>query len=337
MRSSRRELLAFALVASVAASLSAAPIVAAEPTPDERARATALFERGRDELARGALEQACASFAESQRLDPAGGTLLNLALCHERRGRLATASREFREALALARRDDKKSRVEAAEAHLAALAPRIPRLVVRVRDDARAAGLALTLDGAAIPPSTWGAPVEVDPGDHTLRATAPSRRTREIPVTLAEGSGVTTVELAPLEPDVAPAPAASPAPAAPSPPPAGPAPAATGRAPAVGWASLGIGAASLAVGGVLGARAISARGDVERGCPDLSRCTPALAQKNDRAVRDADLSTAAFALGAVAGTFGALWLWGPGSSRGGHAWVAPVVAASPGVAAGGAF
>lgn len=339
MRSSRRELAALALVA---ASLSAAPTARGAPTDADRARATALFERGRSELARGALAEACGAFAESQRLDPAGGTLLNLALCHERQGRFATAAREFREALSGARRDRKKSRADAAEAHLAGLAPKIPRATIRVPDAARAPGLALSLDGAPLPPSAWGEALELDPGDHVLRASAPSRVARELPLRVAPGDAL-VVDVAPLDPEPPPSAATAASPAAPASsvaPPTAPTeapPPSPRRAPAVGWASLGLGAASLTVGGLLGARAISTRGDVEAGCPEPSRCTPALAAKNDRAVRDADRATVAFTLGAVASAFGAIWLWGPGAKRTGAAWVAPVVSSAPGVAAGGRF
>lgn len=331
MRSSRRELTTLAFVA---ASTFAGPRAHAEPTDAERARATALFEQGRADLARGALAEACAALAESHRLDPAGGTLLNLALCHERRGLTATAAKEFRVALSLARRDGKKARVDAAEAHLADLATKVPRVTFRVADAARAPGLALTLDGAPLPPSTWGEPAEIDPGEHVLRVAAPSRVAREIPVRVPPGGEVLVVDVAPLEPE---APRAAASATASSPSAAPPAPSTAPRAPVVGWISLGVGAASIAVGTVLGARAVSARADVEQGCPDLSRCTPQLAAKNDRAVRDADRATAGFALGVVASAFGAWWLWGPRSTRSGNAWVAPVVSTAPGVAAGGSF
>ncbi len=309
-----------------------------EPTPADRARATALFERGRLDLARGALTEACAAFAESQRLDPAGGTLLNLALCHERQGRFATAAREFREALSQARRDKKKSRVDAAETHLAALAAKLSRVTIRVPEAARAPGLSVSLDGAPVSPSAWGEPLELDPGEHVVRVTAPSRVAREVAVRV-DAATTQTLEIAPLDPLLEVAPSSTPPVAASSSATAATAPPTPsgGRAPLVGWASLGLGAASLAVGGALGLRAISTRGDVERGCPDLSRCTAPLAAKNDAAVRAADRATAAFALGAVATTFGALWLWGPGARRSGRAWVAPVISHTPGVAAGGTF
>src|SRR4051812_28534695 len=60
--------------------------------------AEALFAAGREAAQRGDYRQACDKFAESQRLDPAPGTLINLGDCNEHLGLLASAWRYYREA-----------------------------------------------------------------------------------------------------------------------------------------------------------------------------------------------------------------------------------------------
>src|ERR1700722_18868342 len=63
--------------------------------------AQALFERAKESANHGDWASACAQFAESQRLDPAPGTLLNLADCDEHVGKIAAALEHFQEARAL--------------------------------------------------------------------------------------------------------------------------------------------------------------------------------------------------------------------------------------------
>ena len=63
--------------------------------------AEALFRQGRDAMQRQDYETACARFAESNRLDVAAGTLMNLATCEEKLGRVATAWQHWREAIDL--------------------------------------------------------------------------------------------------------------------------------------------------------------------------------------------------------------------------------------------
>jgi hypothetical protein len=62
------------------------------------AQAEVLFRQGRDLMAANKFDDACAAFAESQRLDPAITTLLNLAGCREKAGQYATAWGLFLEA-----------------------------------------------------------------------------------------------------------------------------------------------------------------------------------------------------------------------------------------------
>jgi hypothetical protein len=95
-------------------------------------RAEALFEEGRKLYEEKRFQEACDRLSESERLDPAVGTLGLLAGCHEAMGLLATARREF---LTTAERADKSKDERAAFARqrAAALEPRIPKITIRLQ------------------------------------------------------------------------------------------------------------------------------------------------------------------------------------------------------------
>src|SRR5580658_1649767 len=79
-----------------AASLLVALLVGARVAQAQQpSAAETLFEQGRELLATGKLVEACDKFAESQKLDPAVGTLLNLGDCYAKRGMTATAWATF--------------------------------------------------------------------------------------------------------------------------------------------------------------------------------------------------------------------------------------------------
>src|SRR6266851_3314192 len=100
----------------------------AQPTAVDKSLATELFKEGRALVDQGHVSEGCRKLEESQRLDPGGGTLLNVALCHEKEGRTATAWAEFTEALGIARKDDRPQRIELAQSHIAVLEPTLSRL-----------------------------------------------------------------------------------------------------------------------------------------------------------------------------------------------------------------
>jgi tetratricopeptide (TPR) repeat protein len=152
-------------VALVAASSAAGIRVAAA---QDRASAEVLFEEGRRLAAQGDYDGARKKFEESERLDPAAGTLLNLADCEERLGRTASAWAALREAAARAELAGETARANAAREKAAALEPSLPsmKIVMTARDPAKP--LEIRRDGTAIGSTLWGTAVPVDPGHHVL-------------------------------------------------------------------------------------------------------------------------------------------------------------------------
>src|SRR6185436_1646486 len=136
----------------------------AEPSAAYKSRATQLFKEGRNLVDQGRVPEGCRKLEESQRLDPGGGTLLNVALCHEKEGRRATAWAEFTEALGLAKKDDRPQRIELAQTHIAALEPTLSRLVIQVGPESGdLTDLEIKRDGTVVRRAAWGSAMPVDP------------------------------------------------------------------------------------------------------------------------------------------------------------------------------
>lgn len=136
--------------------------------------AQSLFDRARALMTEGNFAEACPLLAESQRLDPGGGTLINLAVCLEGAGKLATAHAHFHEALSIAIADRRDDRRKMAEERISAIAPRLSKLTITVPPASRVPGIKVWLDGTELQPVAWGVPTAIDGGEHRLEATAPS-------------------------------------------------------------------------------------------------------------------------------------------------------------------
>src|SRR3954465_13259291 len=102
----------------------------ARAQPGNAALAESLFREGKRLSADKKFAEACPKFAESYRLDPGLGTLLNLATCHEAEGKPASAWAEFSDASAQARREGDSDRGQLAEEHMKALETKLAHISV---------------------------------------------------------------------------------------------------------------------------------------------------------------------------------------------------------------
>jgi hypothetical protein len=156
-------------------------LLAAPPTMaqgSDAATAETMFEEGRDLLRAGRAAEACPKLAESQRLDPANGTLLALALCHEADGKLASAWAEFVDVETRSRNDGRTDREQVAHEHARSLRARLSTLEVRVPAAiALLAELEIRRDGVTIGSGAWNSPWPVDGGQHTVEARAAGKST----------------------------------------------------------------------------------------------------------------------------------------------------------------
>ena len=118
---------------------------AQQPRLSNDGRAEQLFRSGTQKFDAGKHAEACADFSESLKLGPKLGTLLNLALCHETVGRIATAWQEFHHGAAWASQNNQKDRLEFAVQHIRALETKLPRVILQLPADRAVAQI--DLDG----------------------------------------------------------------------------------------------------------------------------------------------------------------------------------------------
>ncbi|MBW2522937.1 MAG: hypothetical protein JRI23_02115 [Deltaproteobacteria bacterium] len=163
---------------------------------EDSAAAQVLFDDGVKLRKEEAYEQACPKFAESHRLDPQLGTLMNLADCYEKWGKTASAWISFVEAEGIARKKkDRRARIARKRAE--GLEGRLQKMQLEVAE--RPEGLKITRNGAEVRPPMWGSELPVDPGEHVIEATAPGYETWSTTVTVSEGDELAVVEVPVLE------------------------------------------------------------------------------------------------------------------------------------------
>lgn len=264
MQARPRSLRLAALAASLAVAAVGRPATAQEGS--SAALAEKLYVEGQQLMRAGdpeSLKQACEKLAASQRLDPGLGTLLNLALCHERTDRTALAWSEYMEAAAQAAHARDAERERFARDHVSALEPKLRRIAVDVSP--RVAGAQVTLDAQPLPEAVALSEMPVDPGRHTIEVTAPGKKRWSRAIDVTPDAPLTRVPVQLEDEDV---PVARPAAASlpfPAPVPVAPETGGASRTPA--WIAIGVGGAAgvAALVLVLRASALKAQSDDEAG------------------------------------------------------------------------
>jgi hypothetical protein len=291
-----------------------------------------LYDQAKALMAAGKAAEACPKLEESERLDPGSGTLLNLALCYEQTGRIASAWTTYRDAAAAARSSGNVDRERGARERAAALAPKVSKLVINVAPSARVPGLVVTRDGVDAGEAQWGVPIPTDEGEHEIVAKAPGHRDWRAKLAVS-GAGTTASvavpKLAPLDatpPPVAIAPLAATQPAPLTPPTGQGTPASQaeqqpssglGAQRIVALAAGGVGVAGLAVGAIFGVKAISKKNTADQTCQGTACTSDAGVTAGKDAQAAGNVSTVALIIGAVGVAGGAvLWFAAPSGGNG---------------------
>lgn len=279
---------------------------------NDPATAQMLFDQAKKLMAQERYAEACPKLEESQKLDPAGGTLLHLAVCREREGRVATAWALYSDALSQAKRDKRADRAKFAQERIDVLVPRLPKMRVRVAPANRGLrGFRLTRDDLPVGEAQWGESVPVDPGARVMKAQADGRKAWVFKVDVPTQPNEISVEVPELEID----PQATEV--------------GTTTKPqdkekkrtisyedatrgdtqrTLGLVAGGIGIAGIGVGAIFGLISISKKNEADAQChgPELKLCTPQGVNDGESAIEAGNISTVAFIAGAALAAGGAI-------------------------------
>ena len=235
----------------------------ASADPATKQRADKLFEDGRKYLANGEYSLACTAFEESQAVEPAIGTQLNIALCYEKWGKLAAAYTGYLDAERQAREvKDKRSTVARKQAD--ALEPKLARLRVTLPDGIDRYAIYL-LDAKEIDAAKLAGELVLDPGPHVIEVRVAGTPPTQNTITLQAGQRAKLELAQPAAPAKQPAPVVEAKPAPPQ-----PAPTTTRSKPQL-YGGIGLVSAGVVTMGIATAIALDARSDynaAKERCPD---------------------------------------------------------------------
>jgi len=246
--------------------------VAQQPSPDDEARASSLYQEGTRLLDAGNFREACPRLEEAVRLVPdASGAHLALGVCFERSGRLASALLHLDAAATLAAPATLADRRQRAQESAAKVRPRVPRLVVHIAAGVSASAL-VRVDGRPAPIS---GPMLLDAGTHEVELVDGARVLARRSATLRDGEE-TRVELdTPTQGRDAP------------------------PWTAIGVATIGVGGAGLVLGTISGTIAADRDAASDGACDKRDFCTAEGAAARDEAFTWATVSTVSFVAGSA--------------------------------------
>jgi hypothetical protein len=259
----------------------------ADASAAQKAAAESLFDDGLKAMKSGHFAEACPKLEESERIDPAIGTLLYLGECYEKTSRTASAWATFREAASAAAAQGENDRTRVATARADRLQPGLSKLTIRVAPEtAQLGALRIARDNAVVVNALFGVAIPVDPGKYRIIASADGYQTYETDIEVAANGDSKSVDIPALKVSNTPAPAAAGLGAAAATsttsdtptniPPRNPEPDSPPshdnglRTAAYVTGALGV--VGLGIGSYFGIRAISKNSDAEKYCPRGNLC-----------------------------------------------------------------
>jgi hypothetical protein len=307
------------LAVAVGAVMLLAPWKVSAQGTHSTTAAEALFTEGQALLKAGKYAEACPKLAESQKIEPAVGTQLNLAVCLKGNGQLASAWSTFLAAASSARDAGQTQRADYARKEAAALEPSLGRLAIVPPSSPAPEGLLVSVDGTDVPRGLWASGLPLDAGEHTVEVTAKGYRSVTQTVS-TEDKAKRSFTLPALEPESSLASGnesvADPGQASgPQEPGVESRQSDAGSQRTIAVVIGGIGLVGLGVGGYF---ALNARGkfsDSDPECNENNICTPSGKELRDGAQTSATVATISTGVG-IAALAGAAVLWFTSGSSG---------------------
>lgn len=143
-------------------------------------KADKLFQKAKKLHAEKKYAEACPTYEEVDKTDPAIGSKLNVAKCYEDWGKLATAYTWYVQADKMAT-DAKDDRAPKIKAVIEELDTNVPRITLKIPDGADPDVLdTLTLDGQPIPEDWLNEQQRIDPGPHVIEFTVEGQKKKKM-------------------------------------------------------------------------------------------------------------------------------------------------------------
>jgi hypothetical protein len=288
-----------------------------QTSASDKASAEALFDQGVRLMKQNSFNDACPKLEESERIDPAVGTLLYLGECYERVGKTASAWATFREAASLASNSNQLDRARVASSRAQDLEPKLSRLSIELAPEvAHITGVTVKRSGQRLEPSLYSTPLPVDPGEYRIEVSAPGYETWSAPIKVEAGGASASVRVPALVKGSEPLPeavtAAGGTSAAPvmstaplTPPPVVASGLSTQQTLGIVVGALGV--VGVGLGSYFGVRAITKNSDAESQCPNPGLCNNDRGLTlTDQAKQNAKASNIAFAAGGALVAVGAV-------------------------------
>ena len=240
--------------------------------------------------------------------NPSPGTLLNLAACQEKQGKIASSWASYLAAARLARTQNRTNIAEEAKQRALELEPKVSHLKIVLSE--RVPGIQVKIDDITLESAALDAKIPVDPGERTVSISAPGHKASAMKVKIGADHDSQTLNVPRLEKGDAEV-----APPGPSQPGSsdtgpnsnqGPEKRPERGPPVLGYVVGGVGVVVLGVGTAFAFMAKSAYGEAEDECPTKAGCSEAAIDSRGKAESRANIANVGIGLGIVGVGVGAV-------------------------------